>query len=97
MLIDYKASDDEEPSFSKTLEKINNHIDICSTSGDNNQNVLNLTPNPLNKEDSLSMDILFGANIGAVQLQKAQLFLEKIKHVFGKEIKLVIKLKYVRN
>ena len=52
LLIDYEASDSEELSFSQTLETINNDIDICSTSGDNNQNVLNLTPNPLNVEDS---------------------------------------------
>ena len=79
MLIDYEASDNEELSFSQTLETINNDIDIWSTSGDNNQNVSNLTPNRLNEEDSHLMNIPFGSNVGTMQLQKAQLFLENNK------------------
>ena len=79
MLINYEASDNDETSFSQTLETINNDIDICSTSGDNNQNVLNLTLNPLNEEESNLIGIPFGANIGAGQLLKAQLLLEKNK------------------
>ena len=77
LLINYEASDNEEPSFSQSLETINNDIDICSTSGDNNQNVSNLTPNRLNEEDSHLMNIPFGSNVGTMKLQKAQLFLEK--------------------
>ena len=37
---------------------------------------MNLTPNPLNEEDSLLLDIPFKANIGPMQLQKAQIFLK---------------------
>ena len=76
LLIDYEASDSEELSFSHTLETIDNDIDICSTSGNNNQNVSNLTPNPLNEDDSNLMNIPNGANLGAGQLLKAQLLLE---------------------
>ena len=54
MLIDYEASDNEETFFCEIVENINNNIDICSTLGAKNQNILNLTPNPLNEEDSCS-------------------------------------------
>ena len=74
MLINYEASDNEDTFFSKTLEKINSDFDIWSTSDTKNQNILNLSPNPLNEEDSLSLGIPFEANIGPVQLQKAQIF-----------------------
>ena len=36
MLIDYEASNNEETSFSEIVDKINNDIDICSTSGAKN-------------------------------------------------------------
>ena len=74
MLINYEASDNEEPSFSETLEKMNSDIDIYSTSCAKNKNVFNLSPNPLSEVNSLSMGIPFEANIGPMQLQKAQIF-----------------------
>ena len=97
MLIDYEDSDNEKNSFSEIMDKINNDIDICSTSGDKNQHVLNLTPNPLKNKVSCSLDIPLEGNIGPMQLQKVQIFLKTMYRVFGKEIKLAIKLKYVRH
>ena len=45
MLIDYEASDNNETSFSESVDKINEYIDICSTFIAKNHNLLNLTPN----------------------------------------------------
>ena len=59
MLIDYEASNNEETFFSEIMDKINKDIDICSKSGAKNHNLLNLTTNPLNEEDSHSLDIPF--------------------------------------
>ena len=87
MLINYEASDNEEPSFSETLEKMNSDIDIYSTSCAKNKNVFNLSPNPLSEVNSLSMGIPFEANIGPMQLQKAQIFQEKNKTCVWKENK----------
>ena len=50
MSIDHEVNDIEETSYSEIVDKMNNDIDICSTSGTKNQNVLNLNPNPLNVE-----------------------------------------------
>ena len=61
------------------MDKINKDIDICSTSGAKNQNVLYLTHNPLKEEDSYSLNIPFEANIGPMQLQKTQIFLKTNK------------------
>ena len=59
MLIDYEASNNEDTFFSEIMDKINKDIDIFSTSGAKNHNLLNLTTNPLNEEDSHSLDIPF--------------------------------------
>ena len=71
----YEASDNDKTSFSEIVDKINNDVDIYSISGTKNYNLLNLTPNPLNKEELSSLDITFEANIDPMQLQKSQLFL----------------------
>ena len=76
MLIDCEASGNEENSFSKIVDKINNGIYIFSTSGAKIKNILNLTPNLLNEEDSYSLDIPFKEPIGSMQLQKSQIFLK---------------------
>ena len=76
MLIDYESSDNDENFFSEIVNKINKDIDTCSTLVAKNHNLLNLTPNSLNKEESSSLDVPFEANIGHIQLQKAQLFLK---------------------
>ena len=76
MLIDYESSDNDKNFFSEIVNKINKDIDTCSILVAKNLNLLNLTPNPLNKEESYSLDVPFEANIGHMQLQNAQLFLK---------------------
>ena len=59
------------------MEKINTDIDICSTSGAKSHNVLNLTPNPSNKEDSYSLDVHFEVNIGPMKQMKGVFGIKK--------------------
>ena len=74
--MNYEASEDDENSCTEMVYSIRNDLDVCSTSANNVYNKLNLTPNPLNEEASTTMYIPIHANVGAIQLHKAQLYLK---------------------
>ena len=57
LLIDYKASEDDESSCIEMMDNISRDLDVYSTSPVRNYNTFDLTPNPLNEEASSSTGI----------------------------------------
>ena len=52
ILTNYEASDDVKTIYSEIVNNINKHINVCSTSIVKKNELLNLNPNPLNRDAS---------------------------------------------